>query len=255
MLSDDLIKRTKKSVKNYKDKQRILRNKGVSSSALTKIGTAGELLKAFENDPKGLRRRLNELDRFSTKGKVYKSKGGLNLTATVKNFKNREIKKSASLEQELYDKSSRSGLSSARYHKNRLERLQKDIETVTASDIRSLNYAITTPEDVKMSNKVAVQNFMKGINFGLGGMDNDTFYGEELGKRIRKNLSELTEDELVDLLENNRLVNALMNYYREKDKILGGEPIEFSGGTMDDLLMEFYQQLPEIVRSYKRRRK
>ena len=74
-LSDDLIKRTRKSVKNYKDKVRILKLKGVSSSAFQKVGSAKDLIKAYGEDPKGLRKRLRELDEFSTKGKVYKSKG------------------------------------------------------------------------------------------------------------------------------------------------------------------------------------
>ena len=63
-LSDDLIKRTRHTVKNYKDKVRILKKKGVSSSAFQKVGSAKELIKAFENDPKGLRKRLRELDSF-----------------------------------------------------------------------------------------------------------------------------------------------------------------------------------------------
>lgn len=255
-LSDDLIKRTRKSVKNYKDKVRILKLKGVSSSAFQKVGSAKDLIKAYGEDPKGLRKRLRELDEFSTKGKVYKSKGGLNLTKTVKTYKNREIRRSQKIEQALTAKAEKAGLTTADYHLTKAERLTQRIENVDSSKVRSLNYAITSPEFQRLEKKVAVDNFMKGINFGLGGLDNSTFHDPNLEKRLRNRLSSLREDELVDLMENNKTVKTLMNYYREKDKLLkDNEAVSFSGGSMDELLEELDNDLPNIIRHYKRLRK
>lgn len=255
-LSDDLIKRTRHSVKNYKDKVRILKLKGVSSSAFQKVGSAKELIKAYGEDPKGLRKRLRELDEFSTKGKVYKSKGGLNLTKTVKTYKNREIRRSQKIEQALTAKAEKAGLTSANYHLTKAERLAQRIENVDSSKVRSLNYAITSPEFQRLEKKVAVDNFMKGINFGLGGLDNSTFHDPNLEKRLRSRLSRLNEDELIDLMENNRTVKTLMNYYREKDKLIKDkDSIIFSGGSMDELLEELDNDLPNIIRHYKRLRK
>ena len=250
-LSDDLIKRTRHTVKNYKDKVRILKNKGVSSSAFQKVGSAKELLKAYENDPKGLRKRLRELESFSTKGKVYKSKGGLNLTQTVKTFKNREILRSRRIESAKLEKARKGGLTNSEYHEARLERLGTRIEKVNASSDRSLNYATISPELAKQQKKTAVDNFMKGINFGLGGLDNTMFHDPNLEKRLRNRLSKLTEDELDDLIENNSTVKTIMNYYREKDK----KWVEFSGGSLDELLEDLDQQMPNIIRHYKRLRK
>ena len=250
-LSDDLIKRTRHTVKNYKDKVRILKNKGVSSSAFQKVGSAKELIKAFENDPKGLRKRLRELDSFSTKGKVYKTKGGLNLTQTVKTFKNREILRSRRIESARLEKARKGGLTNSEYHEARLERLENRIENVNQSSVRSLNYATISPELVNQQRKNAVDNFMKGINFGLGGLDNSTFHDPNLEKRLRNRLSKLTEDEIDDLMENNSTVKNIMNYYREKNQ----KWVEFSGGSMDELLEEFDQELPSIIRHYKRLRK
>ena len=215
-LSDDLIKRTRHTVKNYKDKVRILKNKGVSSSAFQKVGSAKELLKAYENDPKGLRKRLRELDSFSTKGKVYKSKGGLNLTQTVKTFKNREILRSRRIESARLEKARKGRLTNIDYHKTRLERLENRIENVNQSSVRSLNYATISPELVNQQRKNAVDNFMNGINFGLGGLDNSTFHDPNLEKRLRNRLSKLTEDEIDDLMENNSTVKNIMNYYHKK---------------------------------------
>lgn len=250
-LNDDLIRRTRHTVKNYKDKVRILKKKGVSSSAFQKVGSAKELLKAYENDPKGLRKRLRELNSFSTKGKVYKSKGGLNLTQTVKTFKNREITRSRKIESAKLEKARKGGLTNAEYHETRLERLATRIEKVNASSARSLNYATTSPELVKQQKKTAIDNFMKGINFGLGGLDNTMFHDPNLEKRLRNRLSKLTEDEIDDLMENNSTVKNIMNYYREKNH----KWVEFSGGSMDELLENLDQQMPNIIRHYKRLRK
>ena len=250
-LSDDLIKRTRHTVKNYKDKVRILKNKGVSSSAFQKVGSAKELLKAYENDPKGLRKRLRELESFSTKGKVFKSKGGLNLTQTVKTFKNREILRSRRIESARLEKARKGRLTNIDYHKTRLERLENRIENVNQSSVRSLNYATISPELVNQQRKNAVDNFMNGINFGLGGLDNSTFHDPNLEKRLRNRLSKLTEDEIDDLMENNSTVKNIMNYYREKKN----KWVEFSGGDMSELLEEFDQELPSIIKHYKRLRK
>lgn len=255
-LSDDLIKRTRHSVKNYKDKVRILKLKGVSASAFQKVGSAKDLIKAYGNDPKGLRKRLKELDEFSTKGKVYKTKGGLNLTPTVKAYKNREIKRSQRFEQELTAKAEKAGLTTAQYHLTRAERLLTPIHKLDVSKVRSTNYAITSPEFQRLQKKVAVDNFMKGINFGLGGMDNSTFHDPNLEKRLKSRLSRLTEDELIDLMETNNTVKTLMNYYREKDKLKeDNETVYFSGGSMDELLEQLDADLPNIIRRYKRLRK
>ena len=254
MLSDDLIRKTKKAVKNAKDKQRILVNKGVSPQMLTKIGTAGEILKAFENDKKGLRKRITQLNRISTKGVVKKTKGGLYTTSTVSRLKNKEIKDSQELEQQLYDKAKRGGLTSTGYHKRRKERLKDiDIESANFETMRSVNYAITNPEFQKLESRQAVGNFLKAINFNWGGMDNDTFYQEE-GKRIRKYVSQLTPDELDDMLTNNSIVKSIMNYYRERDKIENGQEITFSGGSYEERIKELSKSIPYIVGSYKRKR-
>lgn len=250
-LNDDLIRRTRHDIKNYKDKVRILKKKGVSTNAFMKVGSAKELLKAYENDPKGLRKRLKELNEFSTKGKVFKTEGGLKLTNTVKLYKNREILRSRRIETARRDKARKGGLTSAEYHETRLERLATRIEKVNASSARTLNYATISPELVQQQKKTAVDNFMKGINFGLGGLDNTMFHDPNLEKRLRDRLGRLTEDELDDLMETNSTVKRIMNYYREKDK----KWVEFSGGSMDELLEDLDQQMPNIIRHYKRLRK
>lgn len=250
-LSDDLVKRTRKSVKNYKDKVRILKKKGVSSSAFQRIGTPSDFLKAYKDNPRALRRRLDELDNFSTKGKVFKTEGGMSLTKTVKTFKNREIRRARLREQNLYDKAKSARLTNLDYRERRLSNLENKIQDVSSSKAKTLNFSITTPEQAILQKRTGVDNFMKAINFGLGGMDNSVFHDPNLEKRLRNRLSKLTEDELDDLLQNNNTVKSIMNYYREKEH----NWVKFSGGTLDERLEELDNELPNIIRRYRSHRK
>lgn len=255
MLNDDLIKRTRHSVKNVKDKVRILKNKGVTTGALPKIPTAKYLLKAYENNPVGLRKRLKEFDDFTTKGKIYKTEGGITLTHAVKVYKNREIRRSQLHEQALVRKAEKAGLVTAEDHANKAQRLMTKIEKLDYSDLRMTNYAITNPEGIQLHQRVAVENFMKGLNFGYGFLDNGTFVGKQIEDSIKEQLSELTEDEINDLMETNQRVKNIMNYYRERKAIEEGRTVKFSGGSVQNNINKLEQELPEIVKRYKRLRR
>ena len=250
-LSDDLVKRTRKSVKNYKDKVRILKKKGVSSSAFQRIGTPTDFLKAYKDNPRALRRRLDELDNFSTKGKVFKTESGMSLTKTVKTFKNREIRRARLREENLYTKAKSERLSNIDLRSRKLNKLNTKIQDITRSQASILNYSITTPEQAILQKRTGVENFMKALNFGLGGMDNTLYHDPNLEKRLRNRLSKLTEDELDDLLQNNNTVKSIMNYYREKEH----DWVEFSGGTLDERLEQLDNELPNIITRYKAHRK
>lgn len=250
-LSDDLVKRTRKSVKNYKDKVRILKKKGVSTSAFQRIGTPTDFLKAYKDNPRALRRRLDELDNFSTKGNVFKTESGMSLTKTVKTYKNREIRRAKALEQRKYDQAKSARLTNLDIRERRLNKLNTKIQDVSRTQANTLNFSITTPEQAILQKRTGVDNFMKAINFGLGGMDNSVFHDPNLEKRLRNRLSKLTEDELDDLLQNNNTVKSIMNYYREKEH----DWVEFSGGTLDERLEELDRELPNIIRRYKAHRK
>lgn len=255
MLNDDLIKHTRHSVKNAKDKARILKNKGVTKGALPKIPSAKYLLKAYENDPSGLRKRLKEFDAFTTKGKVYKTEGGISLTHSVKVYKNREIRRSQLYEQSMVNKAEKAGLSTAKQHADKAQRLMTRVEKLEYNDLRMTNYAITNPEAVSLHQKVAVENFMKGLNFGYGYLDNGNFVGKDVEERIKQNLSELTEDEINDLMETNSTVKNIMNYYRERKSVEEGKEVKFSGGSLQSNILKLDKQLPEIVKRYKRLRR
>lgn len=248
MLSRQDKLRARKSVKNFKDKVRILQNKGVSKGALPKVEDARYLMKAYANDPTGLNKRLDELDKFTTRGKVYKTEGGVALTADVKRFKNREIARSYKLEQAKFNQAKQFGLvSKKKYHSGRMETLSKGIENVEYTKLKTLNYAITPPEiETRMKNN-AVDNFMASIDYGF---ENFSFINPNIEERMRERLSELTVDEMNDLLENDETVRSIMNYYREKDQ----PQVKFSGESYEDLINELDRRLPYIVKKYKQAR-
>lgn len=248
MLSRQDKLRARKSVKNFKDKMRILQNKGVSKGALPKVEDARYLMKAYANDPTGLNKRLDELDKFTTRGKVYKTEGGISLTKDVKRFKNLEMARSYRLEEGKLKQAQRFGLvSRKKYHSKRMETLAKGIEQASYSDLKTINYAITPPEiETRMKNN-AVDNFMASIDYGF---ENFSFINPNIEERMRSRLSELTVDELNDLMENDETIRSIMNYYREKDQ----PHVKFAGESYEELIEELDRRLPYIVKKYKKAR-
>lgn len=240
--------RARKSVKNFKDKARILRNKGVSKWALPKVEDARYLIKAYQNNPDALHKRLDEIDKFTTKGKVYKTEGGVGLTSEVKKFKNREIARSYKIEELKYKQAQKFGnVSKRKYHENRMKKLSQNIEQASYDDLKGINYAVTPPEiELNLKNN-AVDNFMSSIDYGF---ENFSFINPKIEERMRERLEELTVDELNDLLENDETVRQIMNYYREKDQ----PQVKFAGESYEDLIEELDRRLPYIVKKYKQAR-
>ena len=103
-LSDYDKKQAWKIVRSFQQKRRYLQNKGVSKGALPKPVRYKELIKAYSDSPVGLRNRLKTLQAFSTKGEVYKTEGGVNLTKSLAKYKNEEIRRGEKYQVERYDK-------------------------------------------------------------------------------------------------------------------------------------------------------
>lgn len=249
VISDDKMKELRHAVKNYRDKRLILIKKGVSKGALPKAPTAKEIAKAFENNPTGLNKRIREMNNFTTKGEVYKTKGGINLTKTVAKYKNREINQSRKVEELKFNRINKpefdKGLKDYRLHK--VERLQKNIQNLEYSKLQSLNYAISTPERMALGRRTAVDNFFKSIDYGistLGDEQNVYFYDPKLKERLKRRLDRLTEDEIADLIETDDTVRTLMNYYREKEN-----DVQFSM-SYGDYIELLDKKMPSIIKHY-----
>lgn len=252
-LSDEQKRKAWKAVRNYMQKRRMAQRKGVSKGALPKPVYYKELITAYENSPTGLNKRLKNLQSFSVKGDVFKTEGGVSLTKAVAKYKNAELRRGEKYQQERYDKLKYNKSSTAKdYRKTKIDYLKgKTIENVKYSQLAGLNYSIENPEQIKVRKSQSVTNFFKCINFGMND-DNVVSNNPQVKARIERYLSKFTEDEIADLITSNATVRALMDYYRGENP---NQPIDFAGESWEDLLWNFYEDLPNIAKGIYKKRK
>lgn len=252
-LSDEQKRKAWKAVRNYMQKRRMAQRKGVSKGALPKPVYYKELIKAYENSPTGLNKRLKNLHSFSVKGDVFKTEGGVSLTKAVAKYKNAEMRRGEAYQVGRYDKIKYNKSSSAKdYRKTKVDYLKdKNIENVKYSQLATINYSIENPEQIKVRKSIAVENFYKALGVGFND-ENVVSSNPQVKARIDRYLSKFSEDEIADLMTGNATVRALMDYYRGEDP---NQRVEFAGESWEDLIWQFYEDLPNIAKGVYRRRK
>ena len=252
-ISDEQKNEAWKTVRSYMQKRRYMQSKGVSKGALPKPVSYKEIIKAYGDNPSGLKQRLKTLRNFSTSGEVYKTEGGVYLTKKLATYKNAEIRRGEAYQTDRYNKLKFNKTSNAKdYRKTKLNYLKdKTIENVKYSQLATINYSIENPEQIKVRKSVSVENFMKAINFGMQD-ENVVAQNPQVKARIERYLSKFTEDEIADLMVGNDTVRALMDYYRGEDP---NQRVEFAGESWEDLIWNFYEDLPSIAKGIYRKRK
>lgn len=252
-LSEEDKREAFKVVRSYMQKRRYLQSKGVSKGALPKPVSHRELIKAYVDSPTGLRKRLNNLKSFSTRGEVYKTEGGVSLTKTLAKYKNSEIRRGEAYQIDRYNKLKNFRNSNAKgYRKTKVDYLKdKNIENVKYSQLATINYSIENPEQIKVRKQLAVENFFKSLECGFAD-DNVVTQNPMVKARIQRYLEKFSEDEISDLLTTNPTIRAIMDYYRGEDP---EQPIEFAGTSWEDLIWQLYEEMPEIAKGVYRRRK
>lgn len=253
-ISDDKAKKVRQAVKVYNDKLWVLnRRKGVSKGALPKKASAKAMLKAYANNEQALNKRLAEMARFTTKGKVYKTQGGVKLTDVVKRAKNKEIKSSYIDEKARYERSQRAGLAFQvqDYRKRKVERLSTNIEDIEYSKLTNLNYATSTSEAIGLQKITSVENFKKAIAYAISKDELNNQLDPRFEERLNRRLNALSPDEIADLMETNATVKSIMNLYREKRN----KAIQLESQSYEELLFELDNDFPRVMRRYYRLRK
>lgn len=253
MLSGEQKREAFRVVRSYMQKRRYLMSKGVSKGALPKPVSHKELMKAFAENPSGLRKRLNNLKAFTTRGDVYTTEGGVSLTKNLAKYKNAEIRRGEAYQAERYDKLKFRKNSNAKgYRKTKVDYLKdKTIENVKYSQLATINYSIENPEQIKVRKQTAVDNFFKSLDCGFSD-DNVVTQNPMVKARIQRYLDKFTEDEISDLLTSNPTVRAIMEYYRGENP---NQPIEFAGTSWEDLIWQLYEDMPNIAKGIYRKRK
>ena len=245
-VSQDKIANVRQAVKQFNNKIDYALQKGVSETMLPKKANADKIIRELGDKPAKLRVRMKQLRDFSAGGRVYKTKGGVRTTKILFEQKRKERNKSLRREREALRKASDLDYTARQYHERRIEWLKQNPEYSTAKQMRNLNFGIKEIEDIEGDKRVAVQNFKSAIAYAYANTEGelDMLY-PRFNERLDRRLSKLSVDELNDLMANNDTVKALMEYYREKE----GE-VQYSGNSYFDLMWQFDEELPSIVKHY-----
>lgn len=248
-ISDALVKKTRRIVKRHNDLVSYAEKyKGISKAVLPKKANADDILKALGNDPKKLNARLRQLQRFTAKGKVYKTDEGVHTTEHI--LKSRMVKagQRKRIEERKLAKAKYLDPDVREYRKNRIKRLEKVSPTATVAEMERAKNAIIDPEYEILQKRTAVTNFKLALATGYADKEDElNALDPHFNERLDRYLNKLTDDEIVDLLENDNTVRQIMEHYREK----GDERLKVAGFDYFDLLTDFMQELPKKVRHYK----
>lgn len=245
------IEEVRKTVKEYKDRRRYaLKSKKVTKAMLPADTTAQDLLYGFHQNKRALRSRLNELKRFTAKGKVFETDTGIKTTLYIQDLKSKQAKKALENEQNLYAKAKK-GLNAeiVDRHKGRIRRLERGVDAIASrDDLRLINASIERPEYTLKKKYIGVENFKSAIQYGLDKSVLENVFDfdfDEYEKIVDENLSKLTDDEIADMMSNNNMVKRIMELYSER-----GNNLAFSGDSYEDLVKMFVEELPNIRKHY-----
>lgn len=242
----DKVKRVRQAVKQYNRKIDYAIEKGVSKTMLPKKANADTIIRELGDKPAKLRTRMKQLRDFSAGGRVYKTRGGVRTTKILFEQKRKERNKALRQEREALKKASELDFSVRDYHERRIERLKNNLDFASAKQLDLLNDSISELEDIEGRKRVAVENFKLGLTYVYFSSEEELqAYSPKFNERMNRWLNQLTVDEMQDLLQKNDLVKTIMEYYREKE----GD-VKYSGNTYFDLMVEFQEQLPSIVKHY-----
>lgn len=249
---NDII-RTRKAVKKYNELIDYARKyKGVSSAMLPKKASSDALLRAFGDNPTKLHARLNEMAKFTTKGKVYKNASGVSTTDALMKYKLKQAKKSERYEVDRLAKAKDLDPDIQDYRERRVKRLQALTADSDIKEITRANNAILDPEYQVLQRKTSVTNFKLALVSAYADSEEElNMLSPKFNEHMNKWLEQLTDDEIEDMLSNDGIVRQIMEHYREK----GDENLSVYGYDYFDLLTDFMQELPNKVRYYKKLRR
>ena len=250
-LSKQRIEQVRKEVRIYNRKLDYARKKGVSENMLPKRANADKILRELSGKPYQLRSRMKEIRDFTTTGAVYKTKGGLRTTKYIFDLKKKKQNLALKKEKRALDMASDFDLTAREYHERRINRLNQSLEFASNRDLQRINFSYENLEDTAHNKRIAVANFKSSIAYAYANADGelDMLY-PKFNERLNRRLNALTVDEITDMMENNGTVKAIMEYYREKES-----DVEYTGNSYFDLLWQFDEELPSIIKHYKYIRK
>lgn len=206
-------------------------------------------LKAQYDKRYELKRKLNELQRFSNQGveEVIRTEGGIKTTKYALENAKREIRRAKYVTTKDINRMAAKSTpltitrnSALNLAKARRELLSKDIELVSKRQLESMLSNVNRILDYDKKSEEYQQNFFQVLfsEASYSGVD------QSILDSIQNNLSQLSAQDLVKLTRENSNIKAIMDYSPTEGTYISQE-------RMRDILIALEEQIPQIIKEYK----
>ena len=167
----------RRTVKSFNAKIRRLEAKGVSAGLLPEKVSSKEIQEGIQNR-RDLRKRLQQLDEFTSAGIVEESQGGLLGTDMLFQYRQGEANKAIRELNKEYEKSlnlnPRYPMMQGEYMNNlktKMDYLSKDVRSLDIRQINIFNKNLLTPEQRAIKNEQFYSNFRRMLYYNAYRLD------------------------------------------------------------------------------------
>ena len=228
----------RRTVKSFNAKIRRLEAKGVTSALLPDAVSSKEIQQGITNR-RELRKRLQQLQEFSSAGTATESEGGLIGTDILFQYRqgeaNRAIRELRKEYQQTQQVDTRYPMMLGEYGNNlraKMDYLSRDIRKMDVRQVQIFNKNILLPEQKIIKEEQFYKNFEKMLFYNA--------YRGELDLSFIENIRQLTPQQLLELYRTNPAFKIIVEgYLRFRQE---------TGEDVDDDLQEAYKAANEAVK-------
>ena len=228
----------RKAVKSFNAKIRRLEAKGVTAALLPDVVSSKQIQQGITNR-RDLRKRLQQLQEFSSAGTATESEGGLIGTDILFEYRqgeaNRAIRELRREYQQTQQVDTRYPMMLGEYGNNlraKMDYLNRDIRKMDVRQVQIFNKNILLPEQKIIKEEQFYKNFEKMLFYNA--------YRGELDLSFIENMRQLTPQQLLELYRTNPAFKIIVEGY-----------LRFRQETGDDVdadLQEAYKAANEAVK-------
>ena len=228
----------RKAVKSFNAKIRRLEAKGVTAALLPDVVSSKQIQQGITNR-RDLRKRLQQLQEFSSAGTATESEGGLIGTDILFQYRqgeaNRAIRELRKEYQQTQQVDTRYPMMLGEYGNNlraKMDYLSRDIRKMDVRQVQIFNKNILLPEQKIIKEEQFYKNFEKMLFYNA--------YRGELDLSFIENMRQLTPQQLLELYRTNPAFKIIVEGY-----------LRFRQETGDDVdadLQEAYKAANEAVK-------
>ena len=201
----------RKAVKSFNAKIRRLEAKGVTSALLPDVVSSKQIQQGITNR-RDLRKRLQQLQEFSSAGTATESEGGLIGTDILFQYRqgeaNRAIRELRKEYQQTQQVDTRYPMMLGEYGNNlraKMDYLSRDIRKMDVRQVQIFNKNILLPEQKIIKEEQFYKNFEKMLFYNA--------YRGELDLSFIENMRQLTPQQLLELYRTNPAFKIIVEGY------------------------------------------